>query len=305
VKGVFEISGTSRYDDFITERYHFPKDYLKAAEALVGDWVVYRETRAARGRMAYIATAFVNRIDPDPVDPTHFYARVQDFLQFDKPVPYRNAEGRFAEQFLREMTRPADAGRTLRGTSVRRLEDEDFANIIDLGLLETLAPENRVRLGLDPTYVDAGTQSLLDAPIGARRVVSLLMNRKVRDASFRNNILAAYDSTCAITGIKIISGGGRAEAQAAHIWPVAEGGPDITQNGLALSATTHWLFDRHLISLDNDMHLLVSPNKLPSQILGLFPPIGMPIRLPPNKSDHPRPDFLARHRDRFTSHNFG
>jgi putative restriction endonuclease len=254
--------------------------------------------------MAYIATALVNRIDPDPVDPTHFYARVQDFLQFDKPVPYRNAEGRFAEQFLREMTRPADAGRTLRGASVRGLEDEDFANIIDLGLSETLAPENRVRLGLDPTYVDAGTQSLLDTPIGTRRVASLLMNRKVRDASFRNNILAAYDSTCAITGTKIISVEGKAEAQAAHIWPVAEGGPDITQNGLALSATTHWLFDRHLISLDNDMHLLVS-SRVPSQILGLFPPVGMPIRLPPNKADHPRPDFLARHRERFSNHNFG
>ena len=33
MKGVFEISGTSRYDDLIAERYHFPRIYLRAAEA--------------------------------------------------------------------------------------------------------------------------------------------------------------------------------------------------------------------------------------------------------------------------------
>jgi putative restriction endonuclease len=33
---------------------------------------------------------------------------------------------------------------------------------------------------------------------------------------------------------------------------VAEGGPDVVQNGIALSATAHWLFDRHLIALTDD-----------------------------------------------------
>lgn len=305
MKGVVEISGDSRYDNFITERHHFPNDYLNVAEALVGNWIVYRETRAARGRMAYIATALVDRIDPDPASPTHFYARVQNFLQFDKAVPYRDAEGSFTERFLREMARSTDAGRTLRGASVRHLEDEDFPCIIDAGLSETLDPKNRVRLELDPAHIDTGTQTLLSTPISTRQVISLLINRKIRDASFRNNVFGAYNSTCAITGIRIINGGGKAEAQAAHIWPVAEGGPDITQNGLALSATAHWLFDRHLISLDDDMHLLVSHNRVPSRLLGLFPPLGTSIYLPPNKADHPRFDFLARHRERFSNHGFG
>src|SRR3546814_2162572 len=67
--------------------------------------------------MAYIAAAFVERIDADPSDPSHFYARVRDYLEFDQPVPYRDGSGRFAERFLREMTRPGDAGRSLRGRS--------------------------------------------------------------------------------------------------------------------------------------------------------------------------------------------
>ena len=43
------------------------------------------------------------------------------------------------------------------------------------------------------------------------------------------------------------NGGGRAEAQAAHIQPVAENGPDSLRNGVALSSTFHWMFDRGLI----------------------------------------------------------
>jgi putative restriction endonuclease len=42
------------------------------------------------------------------------------------------------------------------------------------------------------------------------------------------------------------------------------------QNGLALSGTVHWLFDRHLISLTDDYRLLVSHNKVPAELRGLF-----------------------------------
>jgi putative restriction endonuclease len=80
-----------------------------------------------------------------------------------------------------------------------------------------------------------------------RRVELMLVNRKIRDANFRRLVCEAYDDTCAVTGLRIINGGGRSEVQAAHIWPVAEGGSDAVHNGIALSGTAHWLFDRHLI----------------------------------------------------------
>jgi len=299
MKGVFEVSGVSRYDDFIAERYHFPSQYREIANRLVGDWVVYRETRAAGGRMAYIAAAKVERIDPDPGDRSHFYARVADFLEFDRPVPYRTKDGRFAERFLREMPRAADAGRTLRGASVRALDELDFANIVDAGLVETLDPSNRVRLNLDPPALDDQTERLQSLAPTERRVEQFLLNRKVRDANFRNHVLSAYDNTCAVTGIKIVNGGGRAEAQAAHIWSVRDGGPDIVQNGIALSATAHWLFDRYLISLDHDLRLLISHNKIPSELIRLFPPSGKSIRLPSDIRLQPNRDYVAKHRERF------
>jgi putative restriction endonuclease len=59
---------------------------------------------------------------------------------------------------------------------------------------------------------------------------------------------------------------GNAEAHAAHILPVVDGGPDIVQNGIALSGTIHWLFDYYLISLTEDHRLVVAENGVPSEL---------------------------------------
>jgi len=62
----------------------------------------------------------------------------------------------------------------------------------------------------------------------------------------------------AISGLKIINGGGRAELDAAHIRPVQHNGPDIIHNGIALSGTAHAMFNRGLINLSDDFVILVS-----------------------------------------------
>jgi putative restriction endonuclease len=116
---------------------------------------------------------------------------------------------------------------------------------------------------------------------------------------FRLKVLAAYDDTCAITGTRIVNGGGLAEAQAAHIWAVEDGGHDLVQNGLALSATVHWLFDRHLISLTDDSRLLVAHNRVPANLQMLFCGHLQMIRLPRDPALHPHPSYIARHRERF------
>lgn len=299
MKGVFEISGASRYDDLIAERYHFPRGYLRTAQACVGDWIVYRETGSAGGRMAYVAVGRIRGIQDDPANPRLFYARIDDFLEFDRPVPYRDQDGRFLERMLRELQSPAVVGLALRGRSVRALDEADFAVIVDRGLFDTLSPAAAVRLELDSRHLDAPTAALLAAPPGERRVAQLLVSRKVRDAAFRGHVLDAYDNRCAVTGLRMVNGGGKAEAQAAHIWGVAEGGPDVVQNGIALSATAHWLFDRHLISLDEECRLLVSHNKVPSELIRLFPAPGERVHLPADPRLHPHLDYVARHRARF------
>jgi putative restriction endonuclease len=102
-----------------------------------------------------------------------------------------------------------------------------------------------------------------------------------------------------VTGLIIVNGGGRAEVQAAHIKPVAAGGPDVVQNGIALSATVHWLFDRHLISIDNDYRLLVSHNRVPAELTSLFRPEHQGLHLPTDRRLWPHPTFLAHHREAY------
>lgn len=83
--------------------------------------------------------------------------------------------------------------------------------------------------------------------------------------------------------------------------PVAIGGPDVVQNGIALSATVHWLFDRHLISVDEDYRLIVSHNRVPSELRNLFRPEREGLHLPQDRRLWPGQSFLTHHREAFVS----
>ena len=71
------------------------------------------------------------------------------------------------------------------------------------------------------------------------------------------------------------------------------------QNGIALSATAHWLFDRHLIALTDELALLVSHNKVPVELRTLFARQMQRIHLPANQRDWPYLPYVRRHRERF------
>ena len=64
-----------------------------------------------------------------------------------------------------------------------------------------------------------------------RAIVQHVINRKFRDARFRRHVRSAYDKTCAVTGLRLINGGGRPEVEAAHIRPVENDGPVIVAAG--------------------------------------------------------------------------
>lgn len=300
MKGIFDTKANSGYDDEITRRYHFPPQYLSIAEQLRGELIIYREPQRNGGRRAYIAVARVLGFDPDPKRPGYSYALIGDYLSFDRPVPF--AGGVYAEAALREIRDPSRVGAYLQGKSIRTVSEADFATIVRTGLDETLAPENAVRLELDPRNVDPETLDLVRAPPEeqARRIEQILLNRKIRDANFRRQICDAYDNRCAVTGLRMVNGGGKAEVQAAHIWPVASGGPDVVQNGLALSGTVHWLFDRHLISLTDDYRLLVSHNKVPNELRSLFAQQLDRIHLPQDPKLWPHPGYISKHREAFS-----
>ncbi|KQS03580.1 hypothetical protein ASG11_04350 [Sphingomonas sp. Leaf357] len=300
MKAVFDIKSGSGYNDALPDRYQFPdrRDYLDAAFAAVGDWVLFRESQRNGGRRAYVAVARIESVTPDPIQPNHHVATLADYLEFPDIVPLAT-NGRYQEALFRAVANPSLAGRAVQGKSVRSITSEDFAAIVLAGLSETLATNNARRVGLEapPPLPQAD-----DPPETVDRVIKqMLVNRKVRDANFRLEVCRAYDDRCAVTGLRIINGGGRSEVQAAHIRPVGKGGPDTVRNGMALSATVHWLFDRYLISVSEDYSLLVAHNRVPSQLLGLFRSRSQGLHLPRDRAKWPHPRYLAHHRDAFAN----
>ena len=84
-------------------------------------------------------------------------------------------------------------------------------------------------------------ESLLDTTTQARRK---------RDPKFRDKLLVEYRRQCAICQSNIRLDDALFDLQAAHIMWHAHGGPDTTDNGLALCLFHHHAFDLGAIGLD-------------------------------------------------------
>jgi putative restriction endonuclease len=276
------------YDDLPEERYHFPRTYLRTLEGAVGDFAIYYEPRridAERqtgGRQVYFACARVTGIEPDPRLADHYYARISDYLDFTAVVPLRLGEN-ILESALRGKAGSINPGPAQR--AVRLLPDAEFDMICRLGFA---GAEERQQSG-------AGFQK----PVAAyqRPIAETIVRRPYRDAAFARTIGQAYGQTCALTGLRLINGGGNAEIEAAHIRPVGDGhnGPDSVRNGIALCRTAHWLFDRGLVSLDDAYRILVAHDRVPDEFRRLLRPDGQ-AQVPAAMSLKPHPMFLRYHR---------
>ncbi|WP_316168235.1 MULTISPECIES: HNH endonuclease [unclassified Bradyrhizobium] len=293
MKAVLDTKPSSIYDDDITAHYHFPRRYFSIVEQTVGDWVILRRPRADGGNLAYFAAARVAVVEADPDQPGMSYARFVDFLPFDQTVPW-TIEGRYWEEALRAIPQ-SQVGVYLRGRSVRSLSDRDFSDVTSAGFRRTFAQVSGIAV---PGAMDLPDQR-------AKKVVQALISRTVRDANFRTNVCEAYDCQCAITGMRILDRSGNTEAHAAHILAVAESGPDVVQNGIALSGTMHWLFDHYLISLTDDHRLIIAVNSVPPELQSLMVKAGDRVLLPKKLNEHPHPKYLKRHRERFMTLHMG
>jgi putative restriction endonuclease len=289
---VFIHRSDSIYDDSPAERYQFPKTYLGRAQASVGDWIVYLEPRAVRKTRGYFAIAKVKMIIPDPKANGMFIAVIEpgSYLEFSSPVPF-SANGDLVERGLLNSSGKISGWAQ---SAVRPLSAADFGRITSLGLKddEPVLPRSEEGHVADG-FAEQQAPFVFDEP---RERISQMTSRAVRDRVFRKVVLRAYDQRCAITGRRFINGGGRAEVTAAHIRPVAKDGPDTVNNGLALSGTAHWMFDRGLISLGDGLEILISRqvNNF-EEVRSFIRPEAIAL-CPSELRDRPHPRFLEWHR---------
>jgi putative restriction endonuclease len=278
----------SIYDDRPDRQYQFPRQYLSRVQRAVGDWIIYYEPTKVTATRGYFAMARVERVVEDPTTSGMYLALIEpgSYLRFPLDVPFMLPGGQYTERGLLNEA-GALSGRAQ--AAVRALSPEDFHRIVAIGLSDDSIVLPR-QSNAPPFDVPApGFAEELQIPF--------TLSRPIRDRVFRTIVLRAYDERCAVTGLKLINGGGRAEVAAAHIRPVEANGPDIVQNGVALSGTAHWMFDRGLISFSDDLDVLVSRHVNDrDSVEALINPTGRMIG-PTDPRMRPHPEFLSWHRE--------
>jgi putative restriction endonuclease len=121
----------------------------------------------------------------------------------------------------------------------------------------------------------------------------------VRSAVFSREVLRAYQSTCAVSGLQLLSTTGAAPLlDACHIVPWAVSHDDTIGNGLALCPNLHRAFDRHLFWIDPDYRVRVADGfgELGGHDYGVQRFNGQPLRLPSVRAWWPRPENLLAQR---------
>ena len=277
-KAIFTTKVTPSYKDLPEERYHFPRTYLNYVQQTVGDYIVYYEPRRSSaelssrgGRQSYFGVARVDKVIEDDTLADHFFAVIDGstYLDFDTAVPFYEGD-EYYESALKK-----DDGSTNKGAfgrAVRLIPNDEFDRILKSGFAPILGKNLASQEITLPGFSEL--PALFERPI-----VEMMVSRAFRERSFMHNVRAAYANRCAITGLRLINGGGRPEVQAAHIQPVASKGPDSVRNGLALSGTVHWMFDRGLISIGDDYKILVAKDHVPENAVRFLNQNGL-IHLP-------------------------
>ena len=257
---------------------------------MVGDWVVYMEPVKA-GRKGYHAVAKVDQIIADPRQSGMYLALIDptSYLPFDHEVPFQSGGDYPERSVLNEAGNVSGRAQA----AVRPIPLDDFNRIVALGLQthDELLPRS------DAESASSSVAEELAPYEFEQDRVQMLTMRTIRDRIFRTRVLKAYDRRCAFTGLQFINGGGRAEVEAAHIKSVQDKGPDVVQNGLALSGTVHWMFDRGLLTVADNAQILLSNHiNDVDGVRKILRPGGL-AQFPDNPHEKPDPAFLRWHRE--------
>jgi putative restriction endonuclease len=226
------------------------------------------------------------------------------FLEFGTDVPFSLDK----LPMERALLNPDGTVKGSKQLAVRPLGNADFNRIVEIGLMDPETELPRVdATDLAPTKDETRADRAgaigqmayhvdpIEQPVDR---AFMLVNRKVRDAKFRRAVLYAYQGRCALTGIRLVNGGGRLETEAAHIKSVADGGPDAVNNGIALSGTVHWMFDRGLITVSDAGDILLSSKINDQEGVEKLIFADKKARLPLAAANRPHPRYLDWHRSK-------
>ncbi len=175
--------------------------------------------------------------------------------------------------------------------------DSQFRMLARSVLIQTyFEPIEQLRLmKLVGVATDQQTELTSEIPLAYSQEIQ----KAVRDARFRLDVVPTYNYTCALTGYRVTTIDRGAIVDAAHIHSFSASRDNDLRNGVALCKNAHWLFDVGLWSIDDEYRVLVAEDlfeeSAPNQ-MSLHWFAGKQLSLPRNKEHWPLPKYLAAHR---------
>ncbi|MHB1186074.1 phosphorothioated DNA-binding restriction endonuclease [Thiobacillus sp.] len=121
-----------------------------------------------------------------------------------------------------------------------------------------------------------------------------------RDPQFRERVLRAYEYRCCVCGYDLRLGQQTIGLEAAHIKWFQAGGPDVENNGLALCALHHKIFDLGAFTVhQSNFRIVFSQDVAGHNLTGqtLLSKHGSEILPPQSRGFLPNPDFLEWHHE--------
>ena len=171
-----------------------------------------------------------------------------------------------------------------------------FSEEVDAYLRDRPALVNKLTQEiLEAHFTESYFQELLDA-VGMQWVP--VRNKPKRDPAFRTIILRIYSYRCAVCGYDGMLGDSALGIEAAHLkWHMA-GGPDTSDNGIALCSFHHKVLDRGAMGLTNELTIDVSQDVHGGRQVDdlLLQYVGKELAPPQSGQEKPLLDYVKWHR---------
>ena len=164
-------------------------------------------------------------------------------------------------------------------TPIGKDEREVILNPVFLALLSDPAFRLKVRKVLVSTYFPANEQvglcnALNISTLSYSEIAEIKEDveeyrtqvTRGRDARFAVQVISGYHFTCALTGYRLNSDSGFNLLEAAHIQAHSRRGPDVPENGLALTPTAHEMFDALLWTVSDDFKVIVPEKRFKESV---------------------------------------
>lgn len=154
----------------------------------------------------------------------------------------------------------------LRADLFTLIQDSVSRTVLRTALLDTYFPERKAYFlaakHSGEGYLHDVESYILQEPEAKYKTIRIDTEEEVfvRNGLFKRHIIQLYQSTCAFTGMRLLSMHGHSFVDACHIVPFSVSHDDRIGNGIALCPNMHRAFDRGLLSVDEGYRIIVSPH---------------------------------------------